>query len=230
MDIGRAFTYPFEDENWLKKMLIGAVLNLVPVVNFIGMGYGLRQMKKVSEGQDLPLPEWDDWGGDFVKGLLMFLASVIYSLPIWLLQLVVVIVMAITGSSGSGNLGAGETVAGLCATAMSCLMVIYGIAMAVWIPAATMQYVKEDSFGGFFRFADIWAFITGNVGDYLVAWLVYVLALIIASVVGGIACGIGVLFTTFWSYLVMAKLFGDLIGPGEAASPAPMEPTGGDAF
>ena len=225
MDVGRAFTYPFEDEDWLKKMIIGAVLNLVPVVNFIGMGYGLRQMKKVSQGQDLPLPEWDDWGGDFMKGLLVALAAIIYTLPIWLFQLVTVIVVAIAGNSDAGN-----TVAGLCATAMSCLMAVYGIALAVWLPAAIMQYVKEDSFGGFFRFADIWAFITGNLGDYLVAWLVYLLAGIVASIVGGIACGIGVLFTTFWSYLVMAKLFGDLIEPAETAGVEPMQPMGGDAF
>lgn len=228
MDIGRAFTYPFEDENWLKKMLIGAVLNLVPVVNLIGMGYGLRQMKKVSEGQDLPLPEWDDWGGDFIKGLLMFLATMIYTIPIWLLQGVMAIAMAIAANAGPG--GGGEAVAGLCATGVTCLTVIYGLAMAVWVPAATMQYVKDGSFGAFFKFGDIWALITKKVGDYLIAWLVYLLAGIVASVVGGIACGIGVLFTTFWCYLVTAKLFGDLIGPGEAAGPAPMEPMGGDAF
>ncbi len=225
MDVGRAFTYPFEDEDWLQKMLIGAVLNLVPVVNFIPMGYGLRQMKKVSEGQDLPLPEWDDWGGDFVKGLLMFLATIIYTLPIWLCQLIVVIVVAIAGNSDAGN-----SVAALCSTAMSCLMAIYGIAMAVWLPAAVMQYVKEDTFGAFFRFAEIWAFITGNLGDYFVAWLVYLLAGIVASIVGGIACGIGVLFTTFWASLVMAKLFGDLIEPSDTTSAEPIQPISGDAF
>jgi len=228
MDIGRAFTYPFEDEDWLKKMLIGAVLNLVPIVNFIGMGYGLRQMKKVSEGQDLPLPEWDDWGGDFVKGLLMFLAAMIYSIPLWLFQGILAITMAIVSNSGPG--GGGEAVAGICATGVTCLTVIYGIALAAWVPAATMQYVKDGNFGAYFKFADIWALITKDLGAYLIAWLVYLLAGIIASIVGGIACGIGVLFTTFWSYLVMAKLFGDLIGPGETAEPAPMEPLGGDAF
>ncbi len=227
MDIGRAFTYPFEDEDWLKKMLIGAVLNLLPIVNFIGMGYGLRQMKKVSEGQDLPLPEWDDWGGDFVKGLLMFLATMIYSIPMWLLVGIGAIVTLIAGNAGSGG---GEAVAGLCVAGLGCLGVIYGLAMAVWIPAATMQYVKDGSFEAFFKFGEIWALITKDLGAYLIAWLVNLLAGIIAGVVGGIACVIGVLFTTFWAYLVTAKLFGDLIGPGETAEPAPMEPLGGDAF
>lgn len=225
MDIGRAFAYPFEDEDWLKKMLIGAVLNLVPVVNLIPTGYGLRQMKNVSQGQDLPLPEWDDWGGDFVKGLLVFLAGLVYTLPIWLLQLPMLLVNLL-----AGNGEAGAVFAGICAAGVTCLTLLYALAMAIWMPAAIMQYVKGDTFGSFFQFADIWAAITTNTSDYFAAWLVYLLAGIIAGIVGSIVCGIGLLFTGFWSTLVMAKLFGDLMRPGDPASVEPLQPLANEPF
>jgi len=34
MDIGKTFTYVFEDEDWVKKVLIGGVINLIPIVGF----------------------------------------------------------------------------------------------------------------------------------------------------------------------------------------------------
>ena len=203
MDIGKSFSYMFDDEDWLKKIAIGAVLNIVPIVNFITMGYTYRQMKQVSEGQDLPLPEWDDFGGDFMKGLLSAVGILVYSLPIILISILSGIITAIAGQYSD--------VAGICATGTSCLSAIYGLALAVWTPAALMLFVKEGTLGAFFKFGDIWGIISRDFGSYIVACLVFLLAELAASIVGGIACGIGVLFTTMWAYLVMAKLFGDLI-------------------
>ena len=48
MDFGKAFTYVFEDEEWIKKILIGALLSLIPFVGwwFVG-GWGLEITKNV---------------------------------------------------------------------------------------------------------------------------------------------------------------------------------------
>ena len=208
MDIGKAFKYMFDDEDWLKKIAIGGVLNIIPVVNFIPFGYGLRQLKNVSQGRDLPLPEWDDFGGDFMRGLIVFVGGLIYILPVILLQILAVIIGAVASGSSSEASGVGA----LCASALSCLMVLYGIAMMVWLPAAILKHVETGELGGFFRFSEIWDFVRTNISQYIVVVLLNIVAQLVASIVGGIACGIGVVFTTFWATLVMVHLLGQLGG------------------
>jgi len=51
--------------------------------------------------------------------------------------------------------------------------------------------------------------ITGNLGNYIIALILAWVASVIAGF-GVIACGVGVLFTSFWASLVMAHLFGQL--------------------
>ena len=51
MDIGRSFTYMFEDQDWLKKILIGGVVNLIPIVNLAATGYFIEAIKNTAEGQ-----------------------------------------------------------------------------------------------------------------------------------------------------------------------------------
>lgn len=214
MDIGKSFSYVFDDKDWIKKVLIGGVLNIIPVVNFIPTGYTLRTLKNVSEGQERPLPEWDAWGDDFVKGLMVMIAVLIYSLPIIVLNFIAGIISAVAGSSGSSqDVG---TVAGLCMAGTSCLSAIWGIAIAIVLPAGMIKYAKTGEFGSFFRFGELFAFVRDNLGDYLVALLVTLGAVILASIVGSILCGVGLVFTIFWSNLVTAHLLGQV---GAGASP-----------
>lgn len=211
MDIGKSFTYMFDDEDWLKKIIIGAVLHIVPVVDFIPMGYSLRTLKNVAEASEKPLPEWDDWGEDFKKGLMLAVAWLIYSLPIIVIQILTAVVGAFATSGRSSD------VASICLTGITCLWVLWAIAEALWLPAAMLKYAMEGEFGSFFKFDEIWQFIRDNLTNYIVAILLVIAALIVASVVGGVACGIGVFITSFWATLVAAHLFGQL--QAESASP-----------
>ncbi len=217
MDIGKSFSYVFDDKDWIKKVLIGGVLNIIPIVNFIPAGYTLRTLKNVSEGRERPLPEWDAWGDDFVKGLMVMIAALIYALPIIVLNVIAGIISALAGSgSSSQDVGA---VAGVCMAGTSCLSAIWGIAMAIVLPAGVIKYAKTGEFGCFFRFGELFAFIRDNLGDYLIALLVTLGAAILASIVGSILCGVGLVFTTFWANLVMAHLLGQ-VGANPTAADA----------
>jgi len=171
------------------------------------MGYFIEALRNTAEGQELPLPEWDDFG-KFIKGLMAFIASFLYALPIMLV--VGGILGVATVIAGSLDNDAAETVATICPLIGNCLVFVYGILVMLILPAAVIQYALTEQFGAFFRFGDIMALIKANVGGYIIALLVAVVANIIAGIVGGIACGIGVLFTTMWFMLVSANLLGNL--------------------
>ena len=49
MDIGRSFTYMFDDEKWLSKILIGGIINMVPILNFASWGDMLEATENTAE-------------------------------------------------------------------------------------------------------------------------------------------------------------------------------------
>jgi hypothetical protein len=214
MDIGRSFTFVFDDEEWIKKILIGGILTIIPIVNFVVFGYFLDTLKNVIDGHELPLPELD-FGDQFMKGLMFFLASLIYAIPIIVLSIMIAVVGAIMGGAGDE---AAQGVAGLCALGGNCIIFIYALALAVILPAACILYANSGEFGAFFRFSEIISLITSNVGSYIVALLVAWVASMVAGLVGSIACGVGIFFTSFWSYLVVAHLLGQFYTSTQTAT------------
>jgi hypothetical protein len=201
MDIGRAFTYPFEDKDWLKKIAIGGVVTIVPIVNFIAVGYAFRTLRNLLDGQETPLPEWDDWGGDFMLGLIPALAGIVYQIPTWILSV-------ISGIVARGDSGA----AGLLGLVFGCLSAVYGLVLFAIMPAMYLRYARTGEFNTFFQFPEAIAFIRENLSEYIITVLMILVAFIAASIVGGVACGIGVIFTTFIAGLVSAHLLAQLGG------------------
>jgi len=218
MDFAKAFTYVFDDEDWVKKVLIGGILSLIPIVNLVTVGYWLKVLKNVAEGAAKPLPEWDDFGDYFVKGLMSVLASMIWAIPIILLGAVTAALSALTGyDSADTTSAAGPFV--ICIWGMSCLSGIYGLFLGLVLPAAHALYAVKGDFGAFFRFGEIKNFITANLGNYIIALLLFFAAQFVASF-GVILCFVGVIFTQFWSMLVGGHLLGQL--HPATASPEPV--------
>ena len=45
MDYGKMIKFPMEDKDWVMKIIIGGILTIIPIVNFISLGYMLKVMK-----------------------------------------------------------------------------------------------------------------------------------------------------------------------------------------
>jgi hypothetical protein len=213
MDIGKAFGYAFEDEDWIVKILIGALfVFLTPVlvgIPFV-LGYMVDTVRNVMAGEPRPLPEWSDLGGKFVKGLTLSVVAIVYMLPVILLACLLVSVSLVAGN-GDGDAMGGAV---LCA---QCLASLWGLLVAAVYPAAVIRYAESGEFTSAFRFGEIFSLIAANVGNYAVAVLLGGVASVIAGF-GSILCIIGVFFTAFWGYLVMAHLWGQV--GRQALSPA----------
>ncbi len=206
LDIGRSFTYMFEDESWIMKIVIGGILLFIPIINFMSMGYMLEVLKRVADGTDIPLPEWDDFGGKFIKGLMILIIAIVYTIPIWL---VACVLGGLTGLAGAADSEALAQFAGLISTCASCLYLIWGIVVWLVMPAAIIKYAATGEFMAAFRFGEIFSFISGNIANYIVAIILAGVAVFVAYV-GLIACFVGVFFTMFWAYLVMGHLLGQV--------------------
>ena len=205
MDIGKAFTYVFEDEDWVKKVLIGGVINLIPIVGFFfTAGYMLETIKNVMEGRPLPLPEWDDWGGKFMKGLMAAIIGLVYSLPVIVLTLCFTGVIVVTGQ----NEDTANAVVSIAMSCIQCVNLLYVLAVMVVSPAILSKYAEAWELGAAFRFGEIFSLIKDNIGTYLLVLVITLLAGIIGNL-GGIACGVGALFTMFYAMLVNGYAYGE---------------------
>ncbi len=223
MNYGKSFSFVFDDKNWVQKIIIGGILNLIPIVNLVAIGYTLRVLRNAATGVDPALPEWDDFADYFVKGLVSILGAVVWALPIILLS----ILMALLSIPVEQMTSYGRspdyvyTSANLCFTVLGCLSGLYGLFMGAVIPAAMTQYAVSGEFGAFFRFGEIFKYITSNAGPYIIALLLGAAAQFIGGL-GLIVCFVGVAFTAFWAMLVGNHLLGQVYLASEEKSLEPL--------
>lgn len=204
MDIGKSIGYVFEDEKWGPKVLLGGAISLIPIVNLAAAGYAVRTLKNVANGWDRPLPEWENLGDYFLKGLLVAIGTFIYSLPMILLNLTM-LPLNILQDQG----GAGEALA-LVVMGLACLECVFALVIGLWVPAAMANYAVSGEFGAFFRFGQIRKFIANNLGDYIIMLIVSWAVSAVAALVGFAFCIIGLAFTMFVYSLINAHMLGQI--------------------
>jgi hypothetical protein len=195
----------FQDEDWIKKVLIGGVVGIIPIVNFAAIGYMIQIIRNVRDGQALPLPEWDEFGKFFVDGLWIFLIFLVWSIPI-------ILVACLQGIGTAVLAEASEDAAnafGVISACFSCVIVLWALVIAAVSPAILVRYAEIGEYMAGFQFSEILNIIRANVGNYIIVILLIWVASLIASF-GVILCVIGVIFTQFWSYLVTGNLVGQL--------------------
>ena len=211
MDIGRSFSYVTEDQDWVKKILLGGLISLIPFVGQIYlMGYVVEALRNVIAGRDVPLPEvTEDFGGKLLRGLLLSVITLIYFLP-----LIIVSTCSGIGSSvlpavmqESDASGVAITSWGVC---FGCISLILGILAGLHLPFVWSKYAETGEFGEAFKLGEIFEMLKSNIGQTIIVALISGVAGTIALLVGFVACGIGLIFTTFYAQLVTAFLYGSL--------------------
>jgi hypothetical protein len=205
-DFARPFTFTFEDPRWVQKVLIGGLFVLASafiVGAFFLYGYLARLARNVIAGVEHPLPEWDDLGEFFTEGLRIFCVAFVYTVPMLGLVLIFVVPSILAQNADSDAL---RNIGGGIAACSWCFLFPIGLALAIWLPAALLFTAVEQRFGAAFEFGQIAAFIKGNVGNYLLA---FVISLVVRMIVpfGFILLCVGVFFTGFWSLAVATHAF-----------------------
>jgi hypothetical protein len=190
MDIGKSIGYVFEDQKWTNKLLIGMLVSIVPIVNFALFGWVIDIMKNVSRRQPNPLPDWDNFGDKFVKGAILFVVSLIYSLPALLITCPLLFLPFTRGDfSREGQQALAGMIAGT-SLLLVCAISIYGLLISFLMPAIFVNFARKGTFAACFEFGEIWRIMSRNLGDYIVAWLIIIVVGIGVSFVIGIVGGI----------------------------------------
>jgi hypothetical protein len=222
LQVGRAFSFMFEDKDWVVKILPGAFFTLFTLALAVGVfrlfisshfgtivdifalvfgvlvspilfGYLLELAKNSSEGKEIPLPEWNNLGDKFVRGLVYFVILIIYSIPGMILSFIPCVKF--------------------------CLGPLYFLALAFVLPYITVKYAQTGSFEEVFRFNEIIGFVKNNLSNLVIVILLNI-ALGIIATFGVLALVVGIFFTMFWADLGIFYLYGQVYREGKKEKPA----------
>lgn len=176
MDLNKVLSYQFEDKQWVSKLGLGAVISIVPILNFALSGYIVGIIRNCMDGSAELLPNWDDLGKKFSDGLILFAAGLVYALPLIIIFLPVGVIAFAGLLSGNHNLqDIGHIIAGVGSVLLYCLLcliLIYALALSVVYPAIVVMFAREGSFASCFKFREVFDLIGKNAGSFFTAWVI----------------------------------------------------------
>ena len=205
MNIGKSFSYIFDDPRWLNKILIGTLVLIISSLlstiligilgYFIIMGYALEVLRNVRRGDRYPLPEWKDrWGEWLVLGVKLTVALLVWALPAILIGLFMIVPAAMMDSNDSM-----ATVGSLTFACLGCLIFLWTLVVLLASPAIYIRVAETEKISSAFQFGDILRFTREHIGDVIIVTIMYFVASLvvglIGSVIGALLCVIGLIVT-----------------------------------
>lgn len=205
MEFGKSFTYVFEDDDWIVKILLAAVIAFIPIIGPLAVaGWGVEITKRAIQKDPEQLPDWSDFVNYLVKGLVVILIGFVYMLPVIVVQVCNNSVFFFSQESGEEGL---MIIGNILMACFGCLSFIYAILVVFFIAAAIGRYADTGEVGSAFQFGKVFATVKAAPAPYLMVLLGGFLAGMIAFV-GLIACIIGVFFTVAYANAINAHLMG----------------------
>ena len=224
MDFMRALTFPFEDEEWLKKLGLGVLIQFIPIVGSLALqGWSFELSKRVKNNDPVPLPDWSDFGGKLGKGFMIFLAMLIYQIPSIIIGCIIGFaptLLAAGGDSDEGLAAAGTAVTAIMACC-GCILIIYIILAAIVFWGGYVRYLDTEEFGTFMQFGENFGLVRENIGDFGMALVYVIAASLIASLAASVTFGLGSLLLTpfilYFSGHILGQLAIKVAGPAVPA-------------
>jgi hypothetical protein len=197
-----AFVWPVRDPQWAGKVVLIALILLVPIAGQInGLGWMLAALDRLRAGEErLPPANF----GYLARGIRLFVVQLVYGLALLLVVAAFyapAVVVFIREGRGSANLGLISF--GLLLNLMSFSVGSLGsLAMNFLMPSIVLATDRGGIAGGL-RVSDVVRRARASITNTLIAGLMLIAASFIGSL-GSIACVVGIIFTLAYSLAVQA--------------------------
>jgi hypothetical protein len=215
MDIGKALGFVFEDEAWIKKILIGAVIMLVPIAGQLAIvGYALALIRNVMAGDSSPLPEWqwDNLVGYLVDGLKLLVVNLIYGIPVLIFSCPAALSWGLMGPlADSKAVDTVGTIAMVLSGCGGCLVALYAIMLWLLTPALQIRFAESGEIGACLKFGEMFRFALANIGSIAISQLLgWAASAFILPIVGSLSFGILALPATVLIKAFSSHLYGQI--------------------
>jgi len=181
----------------LGRLLILVILDIIPIVNFVVLGYLGNVIKEPLDSKQLP--PLDNYFELWIQGLKIFVASIIFMIIPLVLTIPFIFLLVLSWIS----IPILPIVSGILAILLLIVGVLLAFFLAIILAMAIVNMIKKDSFSKAFAFGEILDII-GKIG-----WGSYILWLVIIFVCSIIVAGIGGIPIIGWILsLLIAPIFG----------------------
>jgi hypothetical protein len=200
--VTEAFVWPFRDPEWVVKLLIIALISLIPIAGQINnLGWMLATLDRLRAGEERLAPANLSYLG---RGVRVYVVVVIYVLVL----LAIGFAIYVPGLALAVQQGHGQGSAGLIALAIVLNLISFGVftlgslALTFLLPAIILA-TDAGGIGAGLRIGDVLRRARVNPINTLIAGLMLIAASFVGSL-GLIACGIGILFTNAYAVAMQA--------------------------
>ncbi|MFC1961236.1 DUF4013 domain-containing protein, partial [Chloroflexota bacterium] len=171
MQLGRAFSYIFEDEKWLTKTLINAILNVIPIINIASMGWTVQLINNViRDDVEHPMPDWDDFGKKFEVGLGLFIAAIVYNLVVMAMVCCMALVPGLLGNMGM------EGLAAVLIIVLAIVAIIVSIIANAALLIGIVEFTFESNLSVFWKFGYNFSEALNNIGILVMLFIFTLIA------------------------------------------------------
>ncbi len=213
----RGIKKPFSE---VKKLVAGVVFNIIPVVNFISIGYVLEN-GKFAMGNKAKLPEWNNIWHYFKLGFKGAVISFVYFIPVWILLSALMgmgylwyMARSVSVSSlnqlelpaMASNLGVFSLLAGGGVLAAITALLLVGI--AYFLPVALLKSVNEGNLSAAFHFKEVALKALNE--NYIFPWAISMLYCLLITLILIWIPLVGLAFGSFVGGLSMLNILGEV--------------------
>jgi len=185
VDIGEIISdsIKYPSAAWSKVVILGVIL-IIPIVNFIGLGYLFRIIKATFAGID-ELPDFDEVGELFIDGLKIFIVSLIYAIPVIIIALIVGALLSISPAYTTGTFTGFDMFT--FAVGYSIYIIVAIIIGLVEVMAIANMALYEGELGAAFKFREVLDRIAMiGWGKYIGWYIIMVLLGLVAGLIAGL--------------------------------------------
>jgi len=186
MDLGNNFSDSFEYAKKLfsdaGRLIILIVLGIIPIVDWIVVGYEARVLRE-SPGTGTP-PKLEGYGALLVDGAKVFFATLIYMI----IPLILIIAGGVSSFAGlasfQGQMVAPGLLLGGAGAAVFVVGIVLGILLLILLSVGIAHMIKTGKFGKAFAFGEILSIIRG------IGWVKYLGWIVIVVIIGAVLSAI----------------------------------------
>ena len=189
LDLGDILGAPFRDPRASPKFL-GGCLAVIAILFFgLGLlallGFGFQTAVRARQGEEHPMPEWDDLGSLLGDGLRVLGVILAYGLLVLALTVVTGVVSFI------------PVLGGVVSAIATPLVWLLGLVTALLLPVGLAQMVATGEIRSAFQIQDNVRLVQAHLGTYIFLLLISLLIDVLTNA-SGLLCLVGFIPGLFW--------------------------------